>query len=145
MTRNEAKRFRKLTHFPVEEKSMFKKFIVDKFDAFRREVEKAVVDTSDVVCMAVDGTVRFLHNVVWVLKTIGAATILAFILLTFILSGCATGYFTHVWCKSKTQDVSFGVYTEDDGKLKIKIYNMEDCTYLKDQNVVIEHENQTVK
>lgn len=145
MTKKEAKHFRKLTHFPTLEKSMFRKFIVQKFDAFRREVEKALADTSDVFFMALDAIIHFVFKAAWAFKTIGAVTLLALILLTLVLSGCATGYFTHVWCKSKTQDVSFGVYTQDDGKLKVKVYNMEYCTYLKDQNVVIEDENKAVK
>lgn len=147
MTKKEAQHFRKLTHFPMAENSMFKKFIVSKFNAFRTEVEKALVDTSDSVCLAVDATVRFISNVFWALKTIGAVTLLMFLLLTFILAGCAHhGYYAHLWCKSSTKNVSFGLYTQDDGKLMVKVYDADGgCSYVKDQNVVIQSENQTVK
>lgn len=140
-----ANELNRLTYFPRKEKGMFSKFFTKVFSKARLVVENMVSDMADVVCMAVDSVVRFFSSIFFAIKTLGVLTLLAFFLLMLVLSGCATGYFTHVWCKSKTQDVSFGVYTEDDGKLKVRLYNMEECTYLKDQNVVIEHENQTVK
>lgn len=71
---------------------------------------------------------------------------LVFILLTLVLSGCATGYYAHLWCKSSTKNVSFGIYTQDDGNLMVKVYGADGgCEFVKDQNVVIQNENQTVK
>jgi len=147
MTKKDAKHFRKLTHFPVHGKSMFKKLAVSKLDALRCEVEKAVIDVVDVVCSTVGSILNFISEVFWAIKTLGSTTLLAFLLLTLVLIGCAhPGHFAHLWCKSSTKNVSFGLYTQDNGKLMVKVYDADGgCSYVKDQNVVIESDHQTVK
>lgn len=145
-----AHKMHRLTHFPRNERGMFAQFFYKSLAKARLVVENAASDMADVACHAVDLMVRFVSDAVGVavdsIKAIGLVSVLAFLILALIMSGCATGYYAHVWCKSSTKNVSFGLYTQNDGKLMVKVYDADGgCSYVKDQNVVIQDENQTVK
>lgn len=146
-----ANELNRLTYFPRKEKSMFSKFFSNMFSKARLVTENMVSDITDVACSFVDIMVRFVSDsittVVESVRSIGLVGILAFIILAFTLSGCAhDGYYVHLWCKTTKKDFSFGIYTQDDGKLMVKVYDADlGCSYVKDHNVVIQNENHTVK
>lgn len=158
MNKDVAKRLYKLTNTPKSKleiltDTFMAKFLFEQLSNFRLKTESRIVDMVYVIHYTFDMLSHFFNKtMIFIAKTakkLGIIVVLEWLAFLLLFTGCAAHetYFAHLWCKSSGNEFSFGVYTQDDGKLVIRVYNADlGCAYVKDaNNMVIENDNQTVK